>query len=353
MKILIPVLAFSAAGGMRVLSKLSSQLIEDGHEVEFLGPHFINKPYYPTNAKIRLFRNFFHQLPVLRGVFNLIGMFLFILKNRKKYDVFLANYNLTAFPVALATLGSGKGFYYVQAYEPEFYGKKTVVGFLSYLMASLSYMLPLNIIVNGAIYKNYKLVKSQCVVEPGIDLSSFVFSPRPYDDSEVIVGCIGRELAWKGTYEIVEAVKSVRDRTGRNLILQVAFELPGTVNLAQYDFVRLSTPHGDGNLAAFYRSIDLFIATGLIQDGAFHYPCLEALASGCVVISNYGPASDQNSLFVESVTKEKIAEKILAYLQLDETEKNNLRGHAARDVKAYAWPEIAKKMLSSFAFLGR
>jgi glycosyltransferase involved in cell wall biosynthesis len=353
MKILIPILGFSAAGGMRVLSRLSSQLIEEGHEVEFLGPDFINKPYYPTTAKVRHFRNIFNGLPVIRGVFNLVGMFLFILRNRKSYDVFLASYNLTAFPVAFAALGSGKGYYYVQAYEPEFYDKKTVVGFLSYIMASISYILPLKIIVNGEIYKNYKLVTSECVVEPGIDLEIFQFSPRLNGNSEVIIGCIGRELAWKGTYEIIEAVKSVRQITGRNLILHVAFELPKSVDLAQYDFVRLSTPHGDQNLAAFYRDVDLFIATGLLQDGAFHYPCLESLASGCVVISNYGPANNENALFMDSVTKDKIAQKILAYLQMNEVEINNVRSHAENDVKAYAWSEIAKKMLKSFTFLSK
>lgn len=353
MKILIPVLAFSAAGGMRVLSKLSSQLIEDGHEVEFVGPHFINEPYYPTLANVRVFRNYFHQIPVVRGIFNLLGMFFFILKHRREYDVFLANYNLTAFPVALGALGSGKGFYYIQAYEPEFYNKKSVIGFLSYLMASLSYLLPLKRIVNGAIYKNYKRVKAQCVVEPGIDLDVFKFAPKSFDASEIVLGCIGRELAWKGTLEIIQAVESVRQSTGKNLILHVAFELPSTVDIDKYKFVRLSTPHGDKNLAEFYRGVDLFIATGLIQDGAFHYPCLESLASGCIVISNYGPADQKNALIVNSVTKEKIAQQILTYFQLDNADLENMRNHAKNDVRAYGWSEIAQKMLSSFAALSK
>ncbi|KAI2694273.1 glycosyltransferase family 4 protein [Pseudomonas sp. TNT3] len=353
MKILIPVLAFSPAGGMRVLSKLSSQLIEEGHEVDFLGPHFINEPYYPTEAKIRTFRNYFHHVPVVRGIFNLVGMFLFILRHRKDYDVFLANYNLTAFPVALGSLGSGKGFYYIQAYEPEFYNKKSAVGFLSYLMASLSYFLPLKRIVNGAIYKNYKLVSSQCVVEPGIDLETYVFTPKQAGVEEIVVGCIGRELAWKGTYEIIEAVKAVREATGKNLVLNVAFELPKSVDLVKYDFVRLTTPHGDKHLAEFYRCSDLFIATGLIQDGAFHYPCLESLASGCIVISNYGPANNDNALFINVVTKEKIAEQIMVYLSLREDELASMRTHAKSDVKAYGWSAIAKKMLDSFALLGK
>ena len=351
MKILIPMLAFSSAGGMRVLSRLSSELIKGGHEVDFLGPHFINSPYYPTLAKVRVFSNIFHRVPVVRGIFNLLGMFLFILKHRKEYDVFLANYNLTAFPVAFGALGTGKGFYYIQAYEPDFYDKKSFIGFFGYIMASASYFLPLRRIVNGEIYKSYKLLKAKCVVEPGIDLEIFKFSPRPVPSEQIVLGCIGRELAWKGTYEIVEAVKIVRATTGKNLILKLAFELPKNVALKSYDFIEMSVPHGDENLAAFYSGVDLFIAIGLLQDNAFHYPCLESLASGCIVISNYGPASKSNSLIVEQVTVEKIVSQILHYLQLDQHALATMRAHAERDVKAYDWSAIAKKMLDSFAFL--
>lgn len=351
MKILIPMLAFSSAGGMRVLSRLSTELIKSGHEVDFLGPHFINKPYYPTLANVRVFPNVFHRIPVLRGIFNLIGMFIFILKHRKEYDVFLANYNLTAFPVALGTLGTCKGYYYVQAYEPSFYDRKSFIGFFGYLMASASYLLPLRRIVNGKIYKSYKLLKAKCVVEPGIDLEIFKFSPRPFPSGEIVLGCIGRDLAWKGTYEVVQAVKIVRAITGKNLILKVAFELPKTVDLKSYDFIEMSAPHGDKNLAEFYRGVDLFIAIGLLQDNAFHYPCLESLASGCIVISNYGPASESNSLYLQQVTIEKIVSQVLHYLQLDHQALATMRGNAEHDVKAYGWSAIARKMLDSFASL--
>ncbi|EXF95568.1 hypothetical protein HK44_025330 [Pseudomonas fluorescens HK44] len=351
MKILIPMLAFSSAGGMRVLSRLSSELIESGHEVEFLGPDFINKPYYPTLANVRTFSNIFHRVPVVRGIFNLVGMFLFILKHRKEYDIFLASYNLTAFPVAFGALGTGKGFYYIQAYEPEFYDKKSFIGFLGYLMASVSYFLPLRRIVNGAIYQSHKLLRAKFVVEPGIDLEVFKFSPRSFPSEEIVLGCIGRELAWKGTYEIVEAVKFVRAFTGKNLILKVAFELPRTVDLKSYDFIQMCSPHGDDYLAEFYKSVDLFIATGLIQDNAFHYPCLESLASGCIVVSNYGPATESNSLYIEQVTIEKIVSQILRYLQLDREALAAMRTRAEHDVKAYEWSEIARKMLVSFSSL--
>ena len=344
MRILIPILAFSSAGGMRVLSKLADALIDEGHDVEFLASHLINKPYYPTKAKIVMFKNMVSSVPFVRGLFNLWGMFVYMLRHQSSYDVILSNYNLTAFPVCLSTLCNRKGYYYIQAYEPEFYNKKTVIGMAGYTMACLSYSLPLKKIVNGSIYKDYKFLQAIDVVEPGIDLENFKYIPKKREAGVVYLGCVGRELKWKGTLEIILAVEQVRARTGLNLILNIAFEMPVGIAPTDYEFVRFHRPHGDALLASFYRESELFIATGLLQDGAFHYPCLEAMASGCVVISNYGPANESNSLFIHSVTCEKIISQILRYLEFTEGEIESFRMRGLATVQDYSWAQTARKM---------
>src|ERR1044072_7825995 len=105
MKIAIPVFTFSPAGGMRVLSRLAAGFIDQGHEVVFFSSHLVNQPYYPTRAQIVTYRNPFPYIPGIRGLFNLFGMLMFVLRNRKVYDVFLANFYLTAFPIWLGSLG--------------------------------------------------------------------------------------------------------------------------------------------------------------------------------------------------------------------------------------------------------
>ncbi|MCV5715064.1 hypothetical protein OFN39_38260, partial [Escherichia coli] len=52
MRIAIPVVGFSRAGGERVLSRVASELIDRGHDVFFVAPDNLSAPYYPTNASI-------------------------------------------------------------------------------------------------------------------------------------------------------------------------------------------------------------------------------------------------------------------------------------------------------------
>lgn len=348
MKIAIPVLGFSAAGGMRVLSRLADSFIAQGHEVIFFASQAINEPYYPTRAKIETYRSPCANIPIARGLFNLLGMLWFVLRNRQRFDVFLANFCLTAFPVWLGALGTGKGWYYIQAYEPEFFLRRTPGDIISRMLAGISYLLPMRRVVNGAIYRNYKLLKCDRVVEPGIDLDVYLHQPRPPAGDEIVVGCIGRKLAWKGTREIISAVQRVRQMTGRRLILQIAFELPEGIDISLLDFVRLSQPHGDQALAAFYRQADVFVATGLLQDGAFHYPCLESMASGCVVISNYGPAGQDSAICVSQVSTDVIVQGLMRYLELDPHEQQAMRQRAAEVVLEYSWARISRRMLAYF-----
>ncbi|WP_445672751.1 glycosyltransferase [Pseudomonas inefficax] len=348
MKIAIPVLAFSAAGGMRVLSRLADTFIVQGHEVVFFSSHLVNQPYYPTQASIETYRNPCPRIPGLRGVFNVLGMLLFVLRNRKRFDVFLANFYLTAFPVWLGSIGTSKAWYYIQAYEPEFYPERSLGAVLSRFLAGLSYRLPVQRVVNGDIYRNYKLLRCERVVEPGIDLDVFVHQPRSATEGQIVVGCIGRKLAWKGTREIVEAVEQVRRLTGQELILNIAFELPDGLDTSQYSFMRVSQPHGDYALADFYRQADVFVATGLLQDGAFHYPCLEAMASGCVVISNYGPATQASAFCVSNVDKNVIAEALMRYLSTETTQLDAMRSCAAEMVVRHAWAQTGNRMLAYF-----
>lgn len=349
MKVAIPVLGFSAAGGMRVLSRLADDFLAQGHEVVFFASQAINEPYYPTRAKIETYRSPCPNVPVLRGLFNLLGMLYFVLRNRRRFDVFLANFCLTAFPIWLGALGTGKAWYYIQAYEPEFFPGRTPGALISRALAGFSYFLPVHKVVNGAIYRNYKLLKADRVVEPGIDLGVYVHQPRQAAKDEIVVGCIGRKLAWKGTREIIDAVQRVRQATGRNLVLNIAFELPDGIDLARHGFVRLSQPHGDQALASFYRQADVFVATGLLQDGGFHYPCLEAMASGCVVISNYGPAREGAAICVQQVNTEVIVAGLECYLDMQPAQRQTMRARAAEVVVEYDWARISRKMLAYFA----
>jgi glycosyltransferase involved in cell wall biosynthesis len=280
-------------------------------------------------------------------------MYLRLRKVRNDFDVVVANYNITAFPVALAMWRSGKGYYYIQAYEPEFYDElDTIKARMSSLLARLSYKLPLIQIVNAPMYRAYHEISTGHVVEPGVDLTVYQSRQQLWKDDEITIGCIGRKSKWKGTLEIIQAVERVRNSTGRDLKLKVAFEFPDTINMADYNFIELCAPHGDERLAEFYQSCDVFIATGLIQDGAFHYPCIESMASGCVVISNYAPANLENSVYLSKVDADKISSALIDVLKMSPSQRNTLVNSAVSDVGRYRWNIISSKIIEVFKVNG-
>jgi len=350
MKILIPTTGFLKAGGMRVLSELASNFIELGHQAEFLAPAGGSDPYFPTRAKVIRYPVLFQKIPLLRYVGKVISMSLWIRRRRAEYDVVLANASATAYPVAIGTGGHGNGYYYIQAYEPDFAKeRKWPLSTVESVISTATYRLNLKRIVNSALYLNYREIKACHVVEPGIDLGVFNPNGRAAPNREQLtIGCIGRKEKWKGTHLVIEAVRAVREERNLNIKLRIAFNLPSDYDGQDDEFIELVQPHGDRNLADFYRQADLFCAAGMIQDGAFHYPCMEAMACGTPVITNYGPGNSENSYYLTKVTSEEIKRSILRYLDSEIAVRDAMVARGVSTVRDYSWPMIAGKMTKIF-----
>ena len=260
-------------------------------------------------------------------------------------DVILANHSLTTWPVWAARTGRARLFYYIQAYEPEYYQLEGHP--VKRLLAALSYRLPLRQIVNGPLYLDYKGIAAEGVVPFGIDLEIFSFKgpPRPLADAdEIVLGCIGRSEPAKGTPYVLEAFEKLwaKDKRYR---LRVAYgNLPEGWSHPALEIV---TPAGDSGLAAFYRSLDILIAAGTVQHGAPHYPVLEAMASGtAVVTTGYMPANDGNSWLARNRDSDSLAEKVEEIVAGAGHEARVMR--ARDDVVDFAWDRVAAKMIEIF-----
>lgn len=351
MKILIPTTGFLKAGGMRVLSELASNFIQLGHQAEFLAPEGGSDPYFPTQAAVIRYPVPFAKVPLLRYVSKVISMVFWIRRHRSEYDVVMANASSTAYPVSMGTAGRGNGYYYIQAYEPDFAKERSwPLSAVESFISKQTYRLNLKRIVNSALYLDYEEIKSRHVVEPGIDLDVFNPNGRAVpSNARLTVGCIGRKEKWKGTHLVIEAVRAVRQERNLDIKLRIAFNLPTDYDGSDDDFIELVQPHGDRNLAAFYRQADVFCAVGMIQDGAFHYPCMEAMACGTPVITNYGPGNSENSYYLAKVSSEDIKREILRYLDSKTDARDAMVASGLETVRHYSWPMIAGKMAKIFA----
>ncbi len=349
-KILIPVLGFGSSGGMRVLSQLASYFIKAGHATEFLAPNDGVEPYFPTAASVRRYDYPFKRIPAIRFYAKMICMCLWLSRHSMMYDAVIANAYGTALPVYLGTRKKASGFYYIQAYEVDF-AKDVPYPFkwIDLLLASRSYRLDLVRIVNSNLYINYKEIESDYVVPPGIDFGVFKFEPKIWTEAPLHIGCIGRLEGWKGTQLVIDTVREFRRMTGLDIRLNVAFNLPRDFIRSESDnFINLLKPHGDVELSKFYRQNHLFVAIGLIQSGAYHYPCMESMASGTLVISNYGPLETEDPLFLKNVNMTTLTNAISNFLNMGEAERSNLRQKHLADVSLFSWEKVSGSFLDVF-----
>ena len=354
MKILVPILGFDRSGGYRVLSEFANYWISAGHTVKFLVPDTSQKPYFPTNADIissdSLGRTHSELISVakkkhLQGFYNLLTLYRGLNSIGKNYDIILANQSLTTWPVRFARLGSAKRFYYIQAYEPEYYSLSKAP--VKWLLSKISYYLGFEPIVNAPIYCNYKNIKAKKVVPPGVDLN--IFYPNNLlknlkNKDEIVLGCIGRKEPSKGTNYILDAFEKLwfEDKRYR---LRVAYG-----NLPQkwkHPAAEIVVPKNDNELAEYYRSVVILIAAGTVQHGAAHYPVLEAMACGIpVVTTGYLPADRSNSWIVENRDAEAIKNAIISIVTDENYTDRVCRAFEA--LQEFAWEKAAKAMAGHF-----
>jgi glycosyltransferase involved in cell wall biosynthesis len=362
MKILIPISAFERSGGFRVLSELATHWVNRGHKVDFLVDIRSGSPMFPTRANILRFNHtgqvekgdgaeIKSKFPLSGNLFSVwTGMWRSLNKIASTYDVILANHSLTTYPIAFACAGKARKWYYVQAYEPEYYSFYSGIrGKVFQLLSALSYSLPLKQIANAPIYINYRSIRAQNWIPPGLDVHLFYRRDMPptfASGKPLVIGTIGRTEPTKGTVDVLAAFELVA-ALNPCMHLSVAFgNLPPEWSHPRATVV---VPHGDAELAAWYRSIDILIAPGTVQLGACHYPVIEAMASGTPVITTgYLPADVHNAWIVPVHSPPAIAEAILAIASFPIDQLKEKLDIAALATKRFEWLHVADEFITKF-----
>ncbi len=338
MKILIPVYGFGKSGGQRVLSYLANQFIRNGHEVTFVVPESDPIPYYPTKAKIVKSKVTSKYGKVISFFINMVNL---IRTSRAiPCDVAIANYNLTAYIVLFLPRRISK-FYYIQAYEVSLC-KRKIMKFIAWV----TYLLPLKKIVNSpTLLPNY-INNYAGVIPAGLDLNLYSTKDIPSAGNITRVGIIGRKELYKGTIESIKAIGNCRRLKRSDFEVSIAIYVPeGTQDIIpDYRFFEVSN---ENELAEFYKYCDVILAVGLIEDGAFHYPCAEGMAAGCLTISNYTPlCGSNNPLYIETFSEDDIISKLNLALSMSQDQINKTVEQNLNNVSSYSWDNVGARMLN-------
>lgn len=362
MRILVPIIGFGSAGGYRVLSELANHWLVDGHQVDFLVDERSPDPYFPTRARIRRFGSNGNLLAGPKQASNLsfsskgnaasiyFRMWRALQKNGSSYDVILANHSLTAFPVAFARLPGVAKFYYIQAYEPEYYSlEKSKKSMILKWLSMLSYRLRLHQVANAPIYIGYRQISAKEWVPPGVDESTFFQKNLTFPDGigrPLVLGAIGRKEASKGTRYVLEAFEKLA-KIDRAVQLRVAYgNLPENW---KHDRASVVVPLNDKELADYYRSVDILIAPGTVQLGACHYPVLEAMSCGTPVITTgYLPATTDNSWIVPVGDSDSIVAAVLEIRASRQQELTEKMSRAAAAISQFHWKSVSRRFIEIF-----
>lgn len=361
MKILIPIVSFARSGGSRVLSELANHWIDAGHHVDFLADSRTAPPYFPTRAGILLYDDSglladgstkgTGFAPSGNGLSIYRGMWRGLRDIAKGYDVVLANHSLTAFPVAFSGFPRSARFFYIQAYEPEYFElekgwKQRVLQAIS----ATSFRLPLTQIANSDLYIGYKGIRARHWIPPGINERVFHRRsdlPGRKPGKPWTLGTIGRREPGKGTRYALEAFELLAARDP-DIRMKIAYG-----NLPEgwtHERAEVVVPCSDGELAEYYRSVDIMVAPGTVQFGAFHYPVLESMACGTPVITtDYRPATDSNAWKVPPHDGAAIAAAAEAIMQTTVEELQRRLDLAAAAAEPYRWHHLASRFVELFS----
>lgn len=254
-------------------------------------------------------------------------------------DVNIATAAQTTFAVHRS--GKGKGFYYVQHFDPFFVKDR-----LQNLIHEESYFLPLTKIAVSTWVKN-KIeenldVNVANIITAGIDEKIFYPREKKTKVKKRIIS-LGRKTTWKGFKELKLAIKNLyKKRNDFEWIVYSSHDTPEPTTDAPFTLVK--SPYGK-DLAELYSSCD--IAVNPSWHEGFAQPALEAMSCGLAVVTTKIGAEDfikdGENCIISETKNSKALEMAIEKILDDDKLKERLSKNAFETAKEFYWDKIIDK----------
>lgn len=338
-------------GGTRVLLNFMNELVNLGHEVSLTTLGYDN--WFPLHDVEIITKKTKLDFYYLYGIqmFRIKDPFIETIKYLKKIynitqksDVHIATFSTTAYVASWKSIDGSTPFYHMQHFETLFSENPLMKKFISD-----TYFLPIYKIANST-WLSEKLYDLTGIKYPIVNASieHDIFYPRQHNkkNNEINIVALGKG-GWKNATGIYNAVNSLRSKY-KNLKIILHFYGHRPAPGIKFDGI-YTTFHKDltdEQLAILYSNSDIQVTFSKYE--SFPLPPLEAMASGCAVITTPYGVEDyaidlENTIITEPDNINMLTEKLDLLIQ-DETLRNKLIKNGIETTKKFRY-DIQVKIL--------
>ncbi len=284
-----PLGSLHVSGGVKVLVLLANGMAARGWRVSLLVPDYASASPFVLDTRVAVrvvstgpswYPRKLRQIVYYAKLLGLAGA---------GADLCLANYYLTVYCAATASLASGlrtKVLWYIQGYEAGSHGLLAEDGaigrIIRYLLARLSYRFPVPVwCVSNWVKDRIGRPDATVVFPPALNLEVFAPQERAAREARLVIGTIGRQGETKGYGDFLAALRELSEPQKVHVLVvsPTPHEVPLPSNVSA-EAVHATT---EPAMAAFYRRCDVFVLPSRME--GFPLPPLEAMACGCAVVA--------------------------------------------------------------------
>jgi len=337
-------------GGVRVLFNFMNELAKLGHEVTLTTLYYTN--WFPFSKDIKIisatkfYSGYIYLLSKLNKNRNLIyrvEMIKKLMDMSPKADVHVATFSPSAYAASWKSVDGSTPFYHIQHFETIMFDDPIMKKFVYD-----TYFLPIYKVVNSS-WLQRKIASVTGIEYPIVynAVEHDIFHPRnaPKGDGKVInIVALGKG-GWKNAMGIYKAYDLVRKKIpDKKIILHFyGSKPPKGINFDNKNVI-FHKNLTDEQLAILYSNSDIQITFSTYE--SFPLPPLEAMASGCAVITTpYGTEDfaidNYNALIVEPSNIEMLAEKISLLIE-DEALRKRLIENGLKTASKFTYSQQVK-----------
>lgn len=282
MNISFLLISIERSGGVRVTVEIANQLANLKHKCRLVVSG--NGPIpFPLHQDVEIIRTEFSP----RTPFSAITKVFTLAKGvPADSDIVVASYYLTAYSAIFAKLIAKSSclFYIIQGYEPNYFRQKSGrIQWISHLLASLSYYLPLHKTAISHWLSNVLTIKGHKnipVVNNGISSKVFTYRNQPVSSAKFVIMTFANSRPNRGFYDFCAAVELLaQNRLDFELLLVGTDPVIANVLKVPYHFL---TPINDEELVAAYHKASIFVTCS--HEEGFGLTPLEAMSCGVPVV---------------------------------------------------------------------